>query len=233
MGHSGAFSGEARPLSGEGPQPRGHAATRSRHQARQLLAHSRQVSQHAVGAEPLTSVASLSEHVVSNHAPTITRRRNPSGPTWREAARTLGARANWYIPGIHPDVPLSHPPGTSNRRPVTRRGETTRSGSGYREDGSAHHRMIFPSFHARYIPSFQLRSVSWRFWGKRGAAGATSKRPRSLMHIPIIIYAILRILPTARNHRYTHRLYAGSPPLSLSYLPYIPNCAYNLLRVIT
>lgn len=34
MGHSGAFSGEARPLSGEGPQPRGHAATCSRHQAR-------------------------------------------------------------------------------------------------------------------------------------------------------------------------------------------------------
>lgn len=59
MGHSGAFSGEARSLSGEGPQPRGHAATRSWHQARQLLAHSRQVSQPAVGGEPLTSVASL------------------------------------------------------------------------------------------------------------------------------------------------------------------------------
>lgn len=73
MGHSGAFSGEARPLSGEGPQPRGHAA--SGQQARQLLAHSRQVSQLAVGAEPLTSVASLKEHAVPNHdAPTITRR---------------------------------------------------------------------------------------------------------------------------------------------------------------
>lgn len=44
VGYSGAFLGEARPLSGEGAQPRKHTATRSWEQARQLPAHSRQVS---------------------------------------------------------------------------------------------------------------------------------------------------------------------------------------------
>lgn len=105
MGHSGAFSGEARPLSGEGPQPRGHAATRSRHQARQLLAHSRQVSQPAVGAEPLTSVASLSAHSAYNHAPTT----GPSGPTWREAALARLAHVRIDM-SRYTGAPLSHPP---------------------------------------------------------------------------------------------------------------------------
>lgn len=67
VGHSGAFLGKARPLSGEGPQPREHTATRSRQQARQLPAHSRQVPQPTVRAD-LASVVSLREHVVPNHA---------------------------------------------------------------------------------------------------------------------------------------------------------------------
>jgi len=58
VGYPGAFPGEARPLSGEGPQSREHAATSSRHQARQLPAHSRQVSP-TIGVEPFTSIARL------------------------------------------------------------------------------------------------------------------------------------------------------------------------------
>lgn len=59
MGYPGAFPGEARSLSGEGPQPREHAATSTRQQARQLPAHSRQVSQPALRIEPLTSITRL------------------------------------------------------------------------------------------------------------------------------------------------------------------------------
>lgn len=58
VGHPGAFLGKARPLSGEGPQPREHTTTCSRQQARQLPAHSRQVPQLTVGAN-LASVVSL------------------------------------------------------------------------------------------------------------------------------------------------------------------------------
>ena len=49
LGHVGAFLGEARPLSGEDPQPREHAAFASRQQTHQLSSHSSQVSQSSAG----------------------------------------------------------------------------------------------------------------------------------------------------------------------------------------